>query len=154
MLLSPDTSALSDSYVTTGMKHNADNIMIGTARHRKSHHWRKSPMMVLINVCDSCGMGNDAWNCIRRRIRSSIQRATVMSLKQWLIVHTSNMMTLSDGNIFCVTGHLCGEFIGHPAQRPVTRSFDVFFDQRLNKCWVNNREAGDLRRHLPIMTSL
>ena len=40
------------------------------------------------------------------------------------------MMTSSNGNIFRVTGHLCGEF---PAQRPVTRSFDVFFDLRLNK---------------------
>ena len=39
-------------------------------------------------------------------------------------------MTSSNGNIFRVTGHLCGEF---PAKRPVTRSFDVFFDLRLNK---------------------
>ena len=38
------------------------------------------------------------------------------------------------GNIFRVTGHLCREFTGEfPAQRPVTRSFDVFFDLRLNK---------------------
>ena len=37
-----------------------------------------------------------------------------------------------------------GEF---PAQRPVTRSFDVFFDLRLITGWVNNRKAGDLRRH-------
>ena len=46
------------------------------------------------------------------------------------------MMPLSNGNIFRVTGHLCGEFTGPrwiPAQRPVMRSFDVFFDQRLNK---------------------
>ena len=50
------------------------------------------------------------------------------------------MMTSSNGNIFRVTGHLCGEFTGDspvtgefPAQRPVTRSFDVFFDLRLNK---------------------
>ena len=35
-----------------------------------------------------------------------------------------------------------GEF---PAQGPVTRSFDVFFDLRLNEGWVNNRKAGDLR---------
>ena len=45
-------------------------------------------------------------------------------------------MTSSNGNIFRVTGHLCGEFTGpgeFPAQRPVTRSFDVFFDLRLNK---------------------
>ena len=37
-----------------------------------------------------------------------------------------------------------GEFL---SQRPVTRSFDVFFDLRLNKRSNNNREAGDLRRH-------
>ena len=41
------------------------------------------------------------------------------------------MMTSSNGNIFRVTGHLCGnspvagEF---PAQRPVTRSFNIFFN--------------------------
>ena len=35
-----------------------------------------------------------------------------------------------------------------PAQRPVTRGFDVTFDLRLNKpLSKNNREAGDLRRH-------
>ena len=39
------------------------------------------------------------------------------------------MMTSSNGNIFRVTGHLCGEF----TQSPETRSFDVFFDLRLNK---------------------
>ena len=45
-------------------------------------------------------------------------------------------MTSSNGNIFRVTG-LCagnspvtGEF---HAQRPVTRSFDIIFDLRLNK---------------------
>ena len=46
------------------------------------------------------------------------------------------MMTSSNGNIFRVTGPLCGEFTGpgeFPTQRPVTRSFDVFFDRRLNK---------------------
>ena len=46
------------------------------------------------------------------------------------------MMTSSNGNIFCVTGHLCGEYTGPrwiPHTKPVTRSFDVFFDLRLNK---------------------
>ena len=37
-----------------------------------------------------------------------------------------------------------GEF---PAQMPVTRSFDIFFDLLWINCWVNNREAGDLRRY-------
>ena len=46
------------------------------------------------------------------------------------------MMTSSNENIFRVTGPcegnspINGEF---PSQRPVTRSFDVFFDLRLNK---------------------
>ena len=46
------------------------------------------------------------------------------------------MMMSSNGNIFRATGHLCREFTGpgeFPTQRPVTRSFDVFFDLRLNK---------------------
>ena len=38
-----------------------------------------------------------------------------------------------------------GEF---PVQRPVTRRFDIFFDVCPKKNgWVNNGEAGDLRRH-------
>ena len=47
-----------------------------------------------------------------------------------------SMMTSSNGNIFRETGPLCGEFTGpgeFPTQRPVTRSFDVLFDLRLNK---------------------
>ena len=50
--------------------------------------------------------------------------------------YAHGMMTSSNGNIFRVTGPLCGEFTGPgeiPTQRPVTRSFDVFFDRRLNK---------------------
>ena len=53
-------------------------------------------------------------------------------------------MTSSNGNIFRVTGPLCGEFTGpgeFPTQRPVTRSFDVFFDLRLNK-WLSKQPWG------------
>ena len=54
-----------------------------------------------------------------------------------------SMMASSNGNIFRVSGPLCGEFTGHgwiPQPRPVTWSFDVFSDLRLNKplskqCW-------------------
>ena len=48
----------------------------------------------------------------------------------------SDIMASSNGNIFRVTGLLWGESTGHrwiPSQRPVTRSFDVFFDMRMNK---------------------
>ena len=42
---------------------------------------------------------------------------------------------------------------------PVTRSFGVFFDLRPISGWVNNSEAGDLRRHrahfdVTVMTSV
>ena len=47
-----------------------------------------------------------------------------------------HMMTSSNGNIFRVTGPLCGEFTGD-RWIPLTKASDV----------VNNREAGDLRRH-------
>ena len=60
--------------------------------------------------------------------------------ESWQVIHpltrVYRMMTSSNGNIFRVTGPLCGEFTGpgeFPTQRPVTRSFDVFFDLRLNK---------------------
>ena len=58
----------------------------------------------------------------------------VMACRQSIIMFTT--MTSSNGNIFRVTDPLCGEFTGpgeFPTQRPVTRSFDVFFDLRLNK---------------------
>ena len=55
-------------------------------------------------------------------------------------MHKANVTAYNDDvikwNIFRVTGHLCGEFTGPrwiPAQRPVTWSFDIFFDLRLNK---------------------
>ena len=60
------------------------------------------------------------------------------------------MMTSSNGNISALlaicagNSPVTGEF---PAQRPVTQSFDVFYDLRQINGWVNNDEAGDLRRH-------
>ena len=67
----------------------------------------------------------------RPRLSIAYPRPCLSYLRPTLI-----MMTSSNGNIFRVTGHLCGEFTGPrwiPAQRPVARSFDVFFDLRLNK---------------------
>ena len=51
----------------------------------------------------------------------------------------SALLALCTGN-----SPVTGEF---PSQRPVTRSFDVFFDLCLNNLLSNNGEAGDLRRH-------
>ena len=65
--------------------------------------------------------------------------------------HTKTMMTSSNENIFRVTGPSCGDSPvtgGFPSQRPVTRSFDVFFDLRRNKM-LSKQWWGrcDLRRH-------
>ena len=65
-------------------------------------------------------------------------------------IFVSVMMTSSYGNIFRVTGLLRGEFTGQrwiPTQRPVTRSFDVFFDLRLKQQLSKQWDAGDLGRH-------
>ena len=77
----------------------------------------------------------------------------------WLIESPSHqqprraatMMTSSNGNIFRVTGPLCGEFIGHrwiPRTKAGNASFVMFYliCARING-WVNSREAGDLGRH-------
>ena len=69
----------------------------------------------------------------------------------WTPPITDNMMTSPNRNIFRVTGHLCGEFTGHrwipsTTQRPVTLSLMFsLICSRING-WVNNGEAGDLRR--------
>ena len=60
------------------------------------------------------------------------------------------MMTSSNGNIFRVTGPLCGEFTGpvnspHKGQWRGALIFSLICVW-INS-WVNNREAGDLRRH-------
>ena len=49
------------------------------------------------------------------------------------------MMTSSDGNIFRVTGHLCGEFTG-PRWIPHTKASDA-------ELWCFLSSAGDLRRY-------
>ena len=61
------------------------------------------------------------------------------------------MSTSSNGNIFYVTVHLCGEFTG-PRWILRTKASDAELWCFSLICawingWVNNREAGDLRRH-------
>ena len=59
-------------------------------------------------------------------------------------------MTSSNGNIFRVTGHLCGEFTG-PRWIPRTKAndaeFDVFFVLRLDKRFSKQSWGCDLRRY-------
>ena len=60
-----------------------------------------------------------------------------------------HMMTSSNGNIFRVTGHLCGEFTGHnsPHKGQWHGALMFSFICVWISGWVNSREAGDLIRH-------
>ena len=83
----------------------------------------------------------------------------VMEITRMMQYHmTSNvqgslcMMTSSNGNIFRVTGHLCGKFTGHrwishtKASEGGALMFTLICARKNG--WVNNGEAGDLRRYL------
>ena len=62
------------------------------------------------------------------------------------------MVTSSNGNIFCVTGPLCAEFTGHrwinsPHKGQWCEAFAISLICVWPNVWVNNRNAGNLRRH-------
>ena len=61
-----------------------------------------------------------------------------------LITRVIIMTTSSSGNIFRVTGHLCGEFTSEFPHKRQWRGALMF---SLICVWVNNHEAGDLRSY-------
>ena len=70
---------------------------------------------------------------------------------KWNMANNADMMTSSNGNIFHVTGPLCGDFTGD-RWIPLTKASDAKLWCFRSICawtndWVNNRSAGDLRRH-------
>ena len=92
-------------------------------------------------------------NCIIIKTFMKGFQNVIVSIFGFYAIHMLNfMMTSSNGNIFCVTGHLCGEFTGespvnspHKGQWRGALMFSLICT-RING-WVNNDEAGDLRRH-------
>ena len=88
---------------------------------------------------DICNFGTMLWLAIYHSDYDAWKRFTHIFCIHCIhddLIKSYHIMTSSNGNIFRVTGPLCGEFTGpgeFPTQRPVTRSFDVFFDLRLNK---------------------
>ena len=107
--------------------------------------------MSLLQFCRKKFQDPMKWN-MSQRICLSARLNVIMFIALWNLTSGSEaalprrlpeftttwflIMTSSNGNFFRATGHLCGEFTGpaeFPAQRPVARSFDVFFDLRSNK---------------------
>ena len=71
-----------------------------------------------------------------------------ISMTQCKATGSLNTMTSSNENIFRVTGPLCGEFTGD-RWIPLTKASDAELSlicASING-WVNNREAGDVRRY-------
>ena len=97
-------------------------------------------------MTSSCTLGNHvqglAQNCSNSITISLklLQSCTKPSMCSGRKNNSIYMMTSSNGNIFRVTGHLCGEFTGPGALMLSLRC--VWINDR-----VNNREAGDFRRY-------
>ena len=76
---------------------------------------------------------------------------SVIPLNNWFVLSTLCTMTSSNGNIFRVTGPLCGRIDRSPVNSPHKGQwrgalmFSLIYAWMNG--WVNNGEAGHLRRH-------
>ena len=115
------------------------------ALHISSLHWNSIHVVEIFSrgiKCPACFKMSILWLLTNRR------RKEPRRLHPWC--WHSFMMTSSNGNIFRVTGPLCGEFTGHrwiPCTKASDAEFDVLLIFAWINGWVNNRVAGDLRRH-------
>ena len=110
-----------------------------------SVYTRRKIRLCLALCCICCGwMPANFTHTLTRHFAS----ASVVSLKIMIKCNTwwrHQIEAFSALLVFC-TGNstVTGEF---PAQRSVTRSLDIFLICTWIYGWVNNGEAGDLRRH-------
>ena len=102
------------------------------------------------------GLGTSSYSVIAAASNTAICMSSIFWDRPWW---RHQMKTLSSLLAICVENSpVTGEF---PAQRPVTRSFDVFFDMRLNKplnkqwwgCWFETL-SRPLWRHCNAMAEL
>ena len=130
--------------------------------------WRQWWWYVGTYCCVTSNCGSQAtmacWHRIRTFWASSVQLdamgmvpVSMVSLQLVVLFERNmgmNMMASSNGILFRVTGHLCGEFTGH-RWIPRTKASDAelwcFFICAWINSWVNNRGASDLRRHRALL---
>ena len=102
-------------------------------------------------------MCSNFWFCASIQINTPIHYIRSPLCLPCPVAHSTKafefiMITSPNGkNIFRVTGPLCGEFPGHrwiPRAKASDEELWYFYlICTLINAWVNNREAGDLRRH-------
>ena len=88
--------------------------------------------------------------CTIKNIVAIIAKMSSVSQQSHSRHRSTFMMTLSNGNIFRVAAPLCGEFTGHQwiiHTKASDAGLHIFFGCAWINGWVNNREAGDLRRY-------
>ena len=96
-------------------------------------------LMILRRVCWSAFFSK--WRIIRRCNTSTVSWTNEYRISWW----RHPLETFSALLAICARNSpVTGEF---PAKRPVTQSFDVSLICAWINGWINNREAGDLRRH-------
>ena len=105
-------------------------------------------MNLIFSFCYNCIKYNFlSWLCILTTTKTTYIPLSREWLNKWIEVYSLIYIEIYHDdvikwNIFRVTGHLCREFTGEfPAQRPVTRSCDVFLDLRLYKR-LNKQSSG------------
>ena len=109
--------------------------------------------MVVVFRCDTTQMAIlDTWSALYNRfLPNPTQTSRVYELvagEYWICVSHDDVIKWKH---FRVTGPLCGEFTGH-RWIPLTKASDAelwwfLWSAPWINGWVNNREAGDLRRH-------
>ena len=107
--------------------------------------WRGALMFSLICVRINGWVNNGEAGDLRR-YRAHFD-GTVMVIRPNCMrrPYSKDMMTSSNGNIFRVTGPLCGEFTPHKGQWRGALMFYLICTW-ING-WVNNTDTGDMRRH-------
>ena len=151
------TDGLNQSYSCLVAARNAYDRVVFLLFHKshdasvlypKIHHF-------ITEICTSahfsymavhCGIV--AW-CIVRFVRCVYIRACKGLVWWCLYVQWLSMMTSSDGNIFHVTGYLCGEFtddspVNSPYKGQLRGALMIILICAWIYSWVNNRDAGDL----------
>ena len=107
-------------------------------------------------VCEMAAIYPKGWvnmfnrtNVINAELMDNVTRTVALCNRQIELEYLSwwrhQMETFSALLAICAGIHRSP--VNSPHKGPVTRSFDVFFISAQMKGWVNNGEAGDLRRN-------
>ena len=124
--------------------------------------WTYIDLLSIVNCVPSVTNFSEIWTKYNNHHQSKCIETVIWEIAAILFRPQCIMMTSSNGTIFRVTGHLCGESPvpgEFPKQRPVTRSFDEFLYLRLNIRlskqswgWWFETQSGPLWRHSNVKT--